>query len=279
MLADIGLPAIWEYLYNVLWSWAGLLLAIDAVVALTERYLGEWLESRFHRNIGLPTRAKLAFAVVVFIIAQAIAYRDLQKEMMQAQKNNQLLQLSLSKITQERDDLKNTKSTGEDATSQAVLSTQSRTIDDLTSKLATSTQQANSCQSKLTESLKPRCWFGVGHAIYHPQWSGPPGPMPPGQTLDDQDFATETAAFCNHNISAPWQAIVEFDKPILNGQVQNDGGKVQLGGAMATNSRLLKTQFLSIVQTPPMSAYIPIYITVHTKGPTHAIRGLIMPQP
>lgn len=69
-----------NYLYVVLWNWAGILLAIDGAVALAERYLGEYLEEKLHKKIHVPKELKWGFAVVVFMLAQGLAYRDLQKE-------------------------------------------------------------------------------------------------------------------------------------------------------------------------------------------------------
>lgn len=72
--------AIVNYLHIVLWNWAGILLAIDGVVALGERYLGDYLEGKFQKKFHVSKELKWSFAVGVLIIAQAVAYDDLQNE-------------------------------------------------------------------------------------------------------------------------------------------------------------------------------------------------------
>jgi hypothetical protein len=88
---------IFNYLFRVLGNWAGILLAIDAIVALSERYLGDFTEQRFNKKFHLSKELKWGFAVVVFLIAQGVAYRDLEGDLEQANsRNGQLLQLNVA---------------------------------------------------------------------------------------------------------------------------------------------------------------------------------------
>jgi hypothetical protein len=71
---------IWSYLYRVFWNWFGILLAIDGLVALAERYAREPLEQLFKgKTIHLPWRYKGGFAVLIFVFAQIRAYHDLRR--------------------------------------------------------------------------------------------------------------------------------------------------------------------------------------------------------
>jgi hypothetical protein len=88
----------WLYLYKVLWNWAGILLAVDAFVALMERYLGEIVERRLHWKPHVPTSIKLGFAVAVLIVAQGIAYRDSQRELLQAGRDNEGLHAAINSL-------------------------------------------------------------------------------------------------------------------------------------------------------------------------------------
>lgn len=84
------------YLHTVLWSWAGILLLVDGLWELGERYfgIGKLLKGR-----PVPSRYKLWFAAAVFIAAQAIAYHGLISE-------NTLLLADVSSISRERDQWK-----------------------------------------------------------------------------------------------------------------------------------------------------------------------------
>src|SRR5258708_7934003 len=106
MATGINLVEVWNYLHKVLWNWAGILLAIDAGVALVERYLGGWVEEKYHRKLRVPPAMWLGFAVIVFVIAQAVAYHDLQGDMSQQVDDNKKQGQTVATVTQERDDLK-----------------------------------------------------------------------------------------------------------------------------------------------------------------------------
>ncbi len=94
----MGMPILWVYLYRVFWNWAGILLAVDAVMALLERYLVEIIERKFHWKPHLPASIKLGFAVVVLFIAQGMAYRDAQRELAQAGRDNDGLHAALNAL-------------------------------------------------------------------------------------------------------------------------------------------------------------------------------------
>jgi len=85
------------YLYHAFWSWGGILLGIDAIVALFERYLGETVEHRFKWwKIRVPASIKIGFAIIVLFVAQAMAYQDLQKDLEQLGKDNDGLHASIN---------------------------------------------------------------------------------------------------------------------------------------------------------------------------------------
>jgi hypothetical protein len=97
----------------MLGNWAGYLLAIDAVVALLERYLGETVEKSVGWKIKIPFGLKLGFAIVVLFIAQVLAYRDLQSQLLQEAANNEQLRnviakngIELTRLGQENTDLR-----------------------------------------------------------------------------------------------------------------------------------------------------------------------------
>lgn len=70
-------------------------MTIDAAIALGERYLAEIVEQRFNKKIHVPKEIKWGFAVVVFMIAQGVAYHDLQGELEHINGlNSQLLQIN-----------------------------------------------------------------------------------------------------------------------------------------------------------------------------------------
>lgn len=86
---------IFSYLYKALVNWFGILLLLDGAVALSERYLGDFVEQRFNKKIHVPTKLKWGFAIAVFIVAQGVAYRDLESEVDQAGSlNTELVQLN-----------------------------------------------------------------------------------------------------------------------------------------------------------------------------------------
>jgi hypothetical protein len=86
------------YLYRVFWNWAGVLLAVDAVVALLERYFGESIQRRFNWKPHLPTSIKLGGAIVLLFIAQGLVYRDAQRDLAQAAKDNDGLHAALNAL-------------------------------------------------------------------------------------------------------------------------------------------------------------------------------------
>jgi hypothetical protein len=47
---DVQYRAVLAYLHKVLWKWAGILVSIDAIVALLERYFGYFIEHRLDWN-------------------------------------------------------------------------------------------------------------------------------------------------------------------------------------------------------------------------------------
>ena len=97
MFTEIIPSWFWTYLYHMLGNWAGLLLAIDGFVALVERYLGEIVEKLAGRKIRTPFGLKIGFAVVVLFIAQVLAYRDLQGQLLQEVANNDQLRKVIAK--------------------------------------------------------------------------------------------------------------------------------------------------------------------------------------
>ena len=88
----------WAYLHKILWSWAGILLTVDALVALLERYLGEVVERRLHWKPHVPTSIKISFAVVVLLVAQALAYQDVEEKLIQAGKDNDGLHAAVNSL-------------------------------------------------------------------------------------------------------------------------------------------------------------------------------------
>lgn len=100
-----ALSAVWNYLYRVLWNWAGILLALDGIVALVERYFGEVVERRLHRKPHIPMKFKWGLAIVVFIIAQVVAYHDLQNELIVEIRTNNPLHQKITAQEQEIKDL------------------------------------------------------------------------------------------------------------------------------------------------------------------------------
>jgi cell division protein FtsB len=117
---------------------------------------------------------------------------------------------------------------------------------------------------------KPRCWLSSGRPVYHPQWSGPAGPMQPGTTINDMNITTEVVAFCNYRLDAPWQIVVDFDKPIVNGQLMVEAGNLN-GGTRLIDPRLKENQFASGMTWPSIAPYAPMFVTVQTKGYVHAV--------
>jgi len=56
---------VWDYVVKILWGWAGIVLALIAVVDLIER--------AFDRKIAVSTRHKVALALAVLFFAQFLA--------------------------------------------------------------------------------------------------------------------------------------------------------------------------------------------------------------
>jgi len=88
----------WAYLHKILWSWAGILLTVDALVALLERYLGDFVERWLHWKPHVPTSIKISFAVVVLLVAQALAYQDVEEKLIQAGKDNDGLHAAVNSL-------------------------------------------------------------------------------------------------------------------------------------------------------------------------------------
>ncbi len=89
---------MWVYLHRVLWNWAGILLSVDATVALLERYLGSTVERWLHWKPHVPDLIKISFAVIVLLISQGLAYRDVQQELVQAGKDNYALHTAINAL-------------------------------------------------------------------------------------------------------------------------------------------------------------------------------------
>jgi hypothetical protein len=91
------------YLHKVLWNWAGILLSIDAGIALLERYLGDFIERQLHRKLVVPTFAKVGFAVLVLLVAQGVAYQDAQRSIARGARDNDSLRSKIDALTSEID--------------------------------------------------------------------------------------------------------------------------------------------------------------------------------
>src|ERR1700735_909425 len=97
--------SMWAYLQKVLGNWAGILLAIDAGVALFERYLGDFIERYIGFHLHIPTSIKLSFAIIVFMAAQWMAYQNSQKDLIQAGKDNDGLHTAVNALNSQVDHL------------------------------------------------------------------------------------------------------------------------------------------------------------------------------
>src|SRR5262249_62312880 len=67
----------WDYAVTVFWGWAGIALAIIAIVDLVERAL--------EKKVTLSGRNKVVVGVGILLVAQAQAYWDLTRERNRAQ--------------------------------------------------------------------------------------------------------------------------------------------------------------------------------------------------
>jgi hypothetical protein len=76
----------------------GILLAVDAGVALMERYFGNWAERRFSWKLRVPNFLKIGFAIVVLFVAQGRAYFDSQTDLLQAAKDNDGLHIAINEM-------------------------------------------------------------------------------------------------------------------------------------------------------------------------------------
>jgi hypothetical protein len=101
---------IWLYLWKMLGNWMGILLALDGFISAAERFLGQWMKSAIDKVFPWP--ARLLFAVLIFIVAQGVAYHDLQTDLSQANQNNDGLHREITRLKEQLANAKTCKEKG-----------------------------------------------------------------------------------------------------------------------------------------------------------------------
>jgi len=224
------------YLYKVFWNWLGVLLAIDGVAALTERYFGDSMERKFHWKMRLPASIKLGFAVLVLFIAQGIAYRDTQRELAQAGRDNDGLHSALNIIT-------------------AQIESQKREIANLRSppsKIVT--------RAAPTREPGKQCWISNYFGF-------------PNSTIKGVVTATAVIIHCNYKIDAPFRVYVEFDRDFIPGALVLPGAGVVSGGRVRKEGRIYLGQINSPALLSHKLAIVTVYGT--TDQYPRVVRGSI----